>query len=60
MTADLDLFDFFVFCAGLVAIMWIGLHSSRQKPAKALSRAAVIGMIVWFAALGVAFHLIFG
>ena len=58
-----DLFDFLAFCAGLAMIVWVawvGLHSSRRKPAIAWPATAVIGMIVWLAAFGFALYLIFG
>ena len=64
MTHYLDLFDHFVdfiaFCAGLVVIMWLALHSSRRKRAMALPPAAVVGILVWLAVFGFALYLAFG
>ena len=60
VTDSLDLLDFLVLCAGLAAIVWVGLHSSRRKPTIAWSPAAVIGMLVWLAVFGFALYLIFG
>ncbi len=59
MTSELDLFDSIVFCVGLVAIMWVGLHSAWRAGVP-LPPGVVIGMGVWLASLGFAAYLIFG
>jgi hypothetical protein len=56
----LDLFDYLAFCAGLVVILWVGLHSSRRKRARAWPPAAVLGMLAWLAVFGFALYLVFG
>jgi hypothetical protein len=56
----LDLVDTLVLCGGLAAIMWVGMHASRRKRRSRWPPAAAMGMLVWLAALGVAFYLIFG
>ena len=48
------------FCAGLVVIMWVGLHSPLRRVAIALPPGAIIGMIVWLAVFGFALYLISG
>lgn len=56
----LDLFDLLAFCAGLVVILWVGLHFSRRKRAIALPPTAMLGVITWLAVFGLALYLIFG
>jgi len=46
--------------AGLVVIMWVGLHSPPRRVAIALPPGAIIGMIVWLAVFGFALYLISG
>jgi hypothetical protein len=55
-----SLFDYLAFCAGLVVILWVGLHSSRRKRKSALPLGAVIGMMTWLAVFGLALYLAFG
>jgi hypothetical protein len=55
-----DPVDFLMFCVGLVVIVWAGLHASRRKGTRGWPAAAVIGMLAWLAALGVALYLVFG
>jgi hypothetical protein len=60
MTDVFDLFDYFVFCAGVVVIVWIAIHSSRRGTGMTWPPSAVFGVLAWLAAVGVALYLIFG
>jgi hypothetical protein len=54
------LFDYLVFCLGLVVIVWLAAHSSRRVPGITWPGSAVLGALAWLAALGVALYLLFG
>lgn len=46
--------------AGVVLILWIGLHASTQTRTGGWPLAAKVGLFAWLAAVGFALWLIFG